>query len=239
MLVATQKPYTSGPTIRSQYQWTPNSSSYPSPVTVTVPSEAVVGDFFIIATCNATTIQTNNTSITMRSIYSPQATGTYTEYTTMHWGVVTSGSAGGTMLLVAGGFQFSYHTLLLTNPNQSFVGNGTVIANNGTSSVGWQTGGSASSGNVTSLTDGSPTTKSGTLSYTPGSVRVKSWGYNGASSWPYYSSYTGGGTVYAITDSYWYRGTAVCVEANASTTTGTFNISGSSAAIAHTEILII
>lgn len=243
MLAATQKPYTTGPSIRSHYQWSPNSSSYPSTVTITVPSEAVVGDYFIIVTCNPPSIQTNNTGIAMRTLYSPYATGTYNEYATILWGIVTPGSQNTTLTIsTTSGYLIIYHTLLLTNPNQSYMASGVVLGNSGAdngSSVGYQTAGAATSGNATSLTDGSPLTRSGTLTYTPGTTRVKAWAYNGSSTWPYYSSYSGSGTMYSLTDGYWWRGAAVCVETNASTTTGTFNISGSSASIAHTEILLI
>lgn len=205
-----------------------NSSSVPTYKSMTIPTQAQVGDFLIIACSNVVQMHpTYARGNTWRSIYSSAGLGTYNEYTTVFIKHCQSQDIGDTVrLYVSSNFAFQAIMNVFTNPQKTDIAlvNGTehFLATADLTSKS-----TTSSTNQTSLTVG--TVQSNELP--PNYLRFTSCAANGSSGYPNLG-YSGSGVTRVSADTYWWRSVRTVYETNNTDTTnvGTFTCNSSSIA---------
>lgn len=206
-----------------------NSSSVPSYLSMTIPSQAQVDDYIVICTSNGTSMDPSYARGFRWQIYFVPsfAGGTYGEVVTIWITICESADIGDTVRLRAGPYSFNAIMYVFTNPNKT-----DVESINGYTPFSFyrdniETNAVLGSSDVTSLSVPAFPNKK----FPPNYLRFTACAFNGASGYPS-PSYSGSGTSRTQNDSYWWRSVMGVVETGStnSTSVGTFYCSSSSVA---------
>jgi hypothetical protein len=218
----------SGPTLRVLGPTaTPNSSTIPAFMSLTVPTSAQVNDYLVVATSNSTTLLESSTSdyLRWRSLYGPTGVGSpFNEFVTIHIKLCEASDIGARLDIKAGDFQFNAQMHVFTNPNNTDVSDMF-----GYSSFFWfffndfRSSHTVSTGNTSSVSV--PANLNGQL-YGPNCLKFTALAANPSSSFANIS-YSGPGQSRRVGDSYWFRGLTSVYEVNSTNAlpAGTFSFS--------------
>jgi len=231
----------SGPTLRVLGPTaTPNSSTIPAFMSLTVPASAQVNDYLVVTTSNGTTLLQSSTSdyLRWRSLYGPTGVGSpFNEFVTLHIKLCEASDIGARLdMNTSGGFQFNAQMHVFTNPNNTDVNDMF-----GYSSFFWffyddfKSSHTVSTGNTSSVSV--PANLNGQL-YGPNCLKFTALAANPSSSFANIS-YSGPGQARVVNDSYWFRGLASVYELNSTNASAAGTFSFSSGAFAAVSFYLI
>lgn len=219
-----------GPTLRvNGPSVATNSSSIPSYLSMTIPSQAQVDDYIVICTSNGTTIDESYSRWSRWRRYDTGNTtgGTYNENCTIHVTICEAADIGDTVRIKAGSFSFNAIMYVFSNPNKTDIANinGFTVFTYYPENI--ETNATKSTSNVSSLAVPAFPGKT----FPPNYLRLTACAFNGSSGYPN-PSYSGSGTSRTQNDSYWWRSVIGVVETGNtnSGSVGTFSCSSSAAA---------
>lgn len=194
----------SGPTLRgTPTYFGADSPSVPSVYNVAVPAATQVGDYLVLMSANALPGGMSGWT----QAYSPTSTGaSFNNLVSCLIKVATPADLGTTVQLAYPGGSVVYDGMLfaISNPNSNPQPSPQLDGKIGASS----------GGNVSSLVFAAEASPS------PFAMKVTGFGANGSSNFPY-PSWSGNGTLYSKTDSYWSQSCGVVLEPNAVSASGT------------------
>lgn len=205
-----------------------NSSSIPSYLSMTIPSQAQVNDYIVICTSNATVMDSSYARASRWvPFYHNIAGGTYGEYVTLWITICESADIGDTVRLNASPYNFNALMYVFTNPNKTDIQSiyGSPVFYHYPSNI--ESNLTLSSSDVTSLSVPAFPNKK----FPPNYLRFTACAFNPTSTYAN-ASYSGSGTSRTQNDSYWWRSVIGVVETGStnSTSVGTFSCSSGSVA---------